>query len=78
MSSPAMKTKTAANDLAAQLKHVGLCAVPDTLDDFLARATKARWSPLQILEALVQAEAQERSKRSLERRLRISGGPATG
>lgn len=73
MSSPATKTKTAANDLAAQLKHVGLCAVPDTLDDFLARATKARWSPLQILEALAQAETQERSKRSLERRLRISG-----
>src|SRR5262245_38927262 len=71
MNSP--KTKTTASDLAVQLKHVGLCSVPDALDDFLARATKARWSPLQILEALAQTEAHERSKRSLERRLRISG-----
>jgi DNA replication protein DnaC len=67
------KRKALASDLAVQLKHVGLCAVPDALDDFLARATKARWSPLQILEALAQTEAHERSKRSLERRLRISG-----
>src|SRR5262249_60079984 len=67
------KTKTTASDLAVQLKHVGLCSVPDALDDFLARATKARWSPLQILEALAQTEAHERSKRSLERRLRSRG-----
>jgi hypothetical protein len=37
------------------------------LDDFLVRATKARWSPRQILEQLAQKE--ERSRRSLERRL---------
>jgi DNA replication protein DnaC len=43
------------------------------LDDFLARATKARWSPRQILEQLVKDEAAERSRRSLERRLRLSG-----
>jgi len=73
MNLPAMKLKPAANDLAAQLRHVGLCAVPDALDDFLARAVKSHWSPLQILEALVQTEAQERSRRSLERRLRLSG-----
>ena len=47
--------------------------MPTQLDDFIARATKARWSPLQILEELVKAEAAERSRRSLERRLRISG-----
>jgi len=68
-----MKLKPAVNDLAGQLKHIGLCAVPDALDDFLARAAKSHWSPLQILEALAQTEAQERSRRSLERRLRISG-----
>ena len=73
MNLPAMKPKPAANDLAAQLKYVGLCAVPGTLDDFLARATKSQWSPRQILEAVVQTEAQERSRRSLERRLRLSG-----
>jgi DNA replication protein DnaC len=71
MNSP--KAKTTANDLATRLKHIGLCAVPDTLDDFLARAIKERWSPLQALEALAEAEAQERSQRSLERRLRTSG-----
>ena len=73
MNSPAMKTKPATNDLATQLRHVGLCAVPGSLDDFLARATKARWSPRQILEALVEVEAQERARRSLERRLRLCG-----
>ena len=77
MNSPTTKTAaptiTMNSDLAAQLQRVGLCAVPDSLDDFLARAIKARWSPVQILEALAQAEAEERSKRSLERRLRISG-----
>ena len=66
-------TKPTANDLATQLAHIGLRAVPDQLDDFLARAAKARWSPLQVLEALAQEEAQERSRRSLERRLRRSG-----
>src|SRR5579862_655704 len=39
----------------------------------LARATKARWSPLQILEQMAQAEISERSRRSLETRLRLSG-----
>jgi DNA replication protein DnaC len=47
--------------------------VPAQLDDFIARATKSRWSAHQILEQLVQAEGAERSRRSLERRLRISG-----
>jgi DNA replication protein DnaC len=58
-----------------------LCAVPNGLDDFLARTTKARWSPRQILEYLAQIEAGERSRgarvesafRSLESRLRLSG-----
>jgi DNA replication protein DnaC len=50
-----------------------LRALPADLDDCLARATKARWSPHQILEQLAQAEIGERSRRSLERRLRLSG-----
>jgi DNA replication protein DnaC len=61
------------NNLATQLKQIGLRAVPTQMDDFIARATKARWSPLQILEELSRAETAERSRRSLERRLRISG-----
>jgi DNA replication protein DnaC len=60
-------------DLAAQLESLGLCALPSQLNDFLALATKARWSPLQILEQLVDGETRERAHRSLERRLRRSG-----
>ena len=74
MNSPAPKTTTmTSNSLAGQLRQIGLCAVPAQLDDFLARATKARWSAHQILEEVVKAEAVERSRRSLERRLRLSG-----
>lgn len=61
------------SSLTAQLQQIGLRALPSQLDDFLARAAKARWSPHQLLEQLVQAETAERSRRSLERRLRISG-----
>jgi len=68
---PAMTMTT--NNLAAQLKQIGLCALPTQLDDFLARVTKARCSPHQILEELARTESTERSRRSLERRLRISG-----
>src|SRR2546428_11965042 len=73
MSSPALKTTTPSNSLPAQLQQIGLRALPAQLDDFLARAAKARWSPYQVLEQLAQAEITERSRRSLERRLRLSG-----
>jgi DNA replication protein DnaC len=72
MNSP-NRTTTPINNLAAQLQQIGLRAIPAELDDFLARATKARWSPLQTLEQLAQAETGDRSRRSLERRLRLSG-----
>jgi len=61
------------DSLASQLRQIGLRALPPQLDDFIAHATKARWSPHQFLEELVKAEATERSRRSLERRLRLSG-----
>jgi DNA replication protein DnaC len=73
MNSPTPKTTIPSNSLPAQLQQIGLRAVPGELDDFLARATKARWSPHQVLEQLAQAEVAERSRRSLERRLRLSG-----
>jgi len=66
-------TTTPMNSLVQQLRQIGLRALPANLDDFLARATKARWSPHMLLEQLVQAEAEDRSRRSLERRLRVSG-----
>jgi DNA replication protein DnaC len=74
MNSPAMTTTaTPSNSLSAQLRQIGLRAVPAELDDFLTRATKNRWSPQQLIEQLVRAETDERSRRSMERRLRYSG-----
>ena len=73
MNSLAITTTIPTNSLSAQLQQIGLRALPGNLDAFLARATKARWSPHQMLEQLVQSEAAERSRRSLERRLRLSG-----
>jgi DNA replication protein DnaC len=63
---------TPSNSLPAQLEQIGLHAVASGVDDFLARATKQRWSPRQILEHLAQTESAERAHRSLKRRLRLS------
>jgi DNA replication protein DnaC len=72
MSSPTRATTTPSNSLPTQLEQIGLHALAAGVDDFLARATKQRWSPRQILEHLAQAEVDERAHRSLERRLRLS------
>jgi DNA replication protein DnaC len=64
---------TMSNSLPDKLRQIGLCALPAQFDDFLARATKARWSPYQLLEEVMRTEIAERSRRSLERRLRLSG-----
>jgi DNA replication protein DnaC len=61
------------NNLSAQLKQIGLRALAADLDDFLARATRAHWSPLMMLEQLAQAEAEDRYRLSMQRRLRDSG-----
>jgi DNA replication protein DnaC len=57
------------NDLTGQLAQIGLLGLAETLDDFLARATKARLSHRQLIEELVRLEATEGAKRSLARRL---------
>src|ERR1700683_2584610 len=50
MNSPApLQTTNLSNSLPAQLQQIGLRALPPQLDDFLARAAKARWSPHQVL-----------------------------
>jgi len=51
------------------LRALGLHRTAADCADLLARATKARWSPAQVLEELVRAESQDRARRSLERRL---------
>ncbi|MBA3678548.1 MAG: ATP-binding protein [Sphingosinicella sp.] len=73
MNLPASATTIPIHSLSAQLQQIGLRAVSAGLDDFLARATKGRWSPRQTLEQLTQNEAADRSRRSLERRLRLCG-----
>lgn len=56
------------NDLAAQLRTLGLHATASELDDLLARATQRRLAPRALLEEIVRTEATDRSRRSLERR----------
>jgi DNA replication protein DnaC len=59
--------------LKSQLDKIGLRTISQNLDDFIARATTGRWSPRMLLEQLSQIETDERSRRSLERRLGLSG-----
>lgn len=55
--------------LADQLATLGLRYTAAHLDDVVALATKRRWSLTQLLEHLAEREQQERTRRSLERRL---------
>jgi DNA replication protein DnaC len=74
MNSPATTTMTIPNnDLVTHLEQIGLRAVAQNLDDFIARATKGRWSPRVLLEEVSQIESRERARLSLEHRLRFSG-----
>ncbi|MGH9649084.1 MAG: ATP-binding protein, partial [Terriglobales bacterium] len=57
-------------DLPTELARLGLKATAQNLDDFLARATQKRWSPLQQLEEIVRAESEARAQRGLQTRLR--------
>lgn len=73
MNSRAPEPTMTNNSLTDRLAQIGLRALPAQLDDFIARATRDRWSPHQILERIAEEEIAERSRRSLERRLRLSG-----
>ena len=57
-------------DLASELLQLGLITTAQSLDDFIARATKGRWSPQVLLEEMARSEFQGRSRRALERRLK--------
>ncbi len=63
------KNPNPSDDLASQLKHLGLVLTAQTLDDLLARASTQRWSSRQLLEEVARAEIQDLARRSLERRL---------
>lgn len=60
---------TPSADLAGSLAQLGLRRLAEDLADFIARATKSRWSPVQILEEMSRLELAERARRSGERRL---------
>ena len=58
--------------LTANLSRLGLTYTADSLDDLIARATRARWSPTVLLDTLVQAELDARARRRLERQLQAA------
>jgi len=56
-------------DLRQRLKQLGLRAAAERFDDLCARATKERWSPVELVEQIAELEEKERAKNSLERRM---------
>ena len=60
------------SDIHDKLKSIGLHYLGDNVEDVIALATKRRWSPAQLLEYIVEQEAKERARRSLERRTKRS------
>lgn len=62
-------TKTPPADLAVTLRALGLWRLAEDLSDFVARATKSRWSPAQMIEEIARIETLERARKSAERRL---------
>src|SRR5437764_13272468 len=67
------KTMNPTNDLPAQLQQVGLNTISANLDDFLARAIKARWSPRMRLGHTAREDTHEHSRRRLDSPPRVSG-----
>jgi DNA replication protein DnaC len=65
MNSPTMMNNT----LPKQLHQIGLRAIAQGLDDFIARSTKQKFSPLQLLEEIVRMESLDKAARNLQRRL---------
>jgi DNA replication protein DnaC len=61
------------SNLQSNLDKIGLRSIAQNLDDFIAHATKGQWSPHMLLEQLSAMEVDDRSRRSLERRLGLSG-----
>src|SRR5262249_17613663 len=56
--------------LSDHLRQLGLLYTADELNDLVARATQKRWSPIVLLEHLVKAELDARTRQRVERRLR--------
>lgn len=59
-------------ELRQLLALLDMRALDAALDDFLARATKSRWGPVEILTEALRIEQRDRNQRGLERRLQRS------
>jgi DNA replication protein DnaC len=58
------------SDFQKQLGQLGFFYLERDLNDLVARATKGRRGPMEIIEDIVRHEIQERDRRSLQSRLR--------
>jgi DNA replication protein DnaC len=56
-------------DVRQTLATLGLHRLAAAFDDFVARATGARWSVTQVVEEIVRTELEERARRSVARHL---------
>jgi len=63
-------TSETATELAAKLSAVGLRVTASDLAALIARATSEQWPPQTLLEHIAATEIGDKSRRSLERRLR--------
>ena len=52
---------TPTTTLTDNLRRLGLTHTADDLNDLVARATQKRWSPVVLMETLVQAELEDRT-----------------
>ena len=64
-----MSSPTTNPELRDALVELGIHGLAEQFDDFLARATKTRMTPMEQVEELVRIERRERSRRGLERRM---------
>ena len=71
-STTATQTTSTTTELATQLTNIGLRVTAAGLSDLIARATTQRWSPHMLLEQIAANEVSDKSRRSLERRLRLA------
>lgn len=72
MTNSRKKTPPPMTDLSTRLNALGLRGLADSVSDVLARATKERLSPTQILEECLRVEDRDRARRSLERRVQCA------
>jgi DNA replication protein DnaC len=59
-----------ADELEKALKLLKLHYLAESLDDLVAQATKGRWGPREVIEAVIAREVEEQTRRSIERRTR--------